>query len=140
VTDPVTGHLLDYGRLTYLPAPLRTYVLARDGGCRAPGCGRRDPRRVQMDHATAFPEGPSDAANTGGACLSDHQLKGAGLLGIQHSSADGSCDWTTLWGQRVHIPPRPYLHEPDDRPCDQRDGPPATDPDPPPLSDDAPPF
>ena len=44
VTDPVDGHLLDYGDLTYLPAPLRTYVLARDGGCRAPGCTSRAPR------------------------------------------------------------------------------------------------
>ena len=58
VTDPVDGHLLDYGTLTYLPAPLRTYVLARDGGCRAPGCTSRDPRRMQMDHATPFPDGP----------------------------------------------------------------------------------
>ena len=31
VTDPVTGHLLDYGATTYLPAALRTFVLARDG-------------------------------------------------------------------------------------------------------------
>ena len=129
VTDPVDGHLLDYGTLTYLPAPLRTYVLARDGGCRAPGCTSRDPRRMQMDHATPFPDGPSDPANTGGACLSDHQNKTAGFAHIENSKPDGSCDWITAWGQRLHIPARPFLHDPTDHP----------DPDPPPPLDE-PPF
>jgi len=30
VTDPVDGHLLDYGRTTYLPEKLRRFVLARE--------------------------------------------------------------------------------------------------------------
>jgi hypothetical protein len=112
VTDPLTGHLLDYGRVTYLPAPLRTYVLARDGGCRAPGCTVRSPRRLQMDHAVSFPEGPSDRANTGCVCIPNHQVKTAALSRIENSKADGSCDWITAWGQRIHIPrqavsPRP---------------------------------
>ena len=131
VTDPVDGHLLDYGRLTYLPAPLRAYTLARDGGCRAPGCTAADPRRMQMDHATPFPIGASDAANTGGACLAHHQLKTSGFLHIEGSAADGSCDWVTGWGQRVHIPARPFLHDPADDPPD--------DPDPP-LPLEEPPF
>jgi hypothetical protein len=129
VTDPVDGHLLDYGDQTYLPAPLRTYVLARDGGCRAPGCTSRDPRRLQMDHAIPFPDGPSDTANTGGACLADHQNKTAGHARIENSAADGSCTWVTAWGQRIHIPARPFLHDPADHP----------DPDPPPELDE-PPF
>jgi hypothetical protein len=129
VTDPVDGHLLDYGDQTYLPAPLRTFVLARDGGCRAPGCTSRDPRRIQMDHAIPFPEGHSDTSNTGGACLADHQNKTAGHARIENSAADGSCDWVTAWGQRVHIPARPFLHDPADHP----------DPDPPPELD-PPPF
>ena len=129
VTDPVDGHLLDYGTLTYLPAPLRTYVLARDGGCRAPGCTSRDPRRMQMDHAEPFPDGGSDAGNTGGICISDHQNKTAGHARIENSKPDGSCDWITAWGQRIHIPARPFLHDPADHP----------DPDPPPPLDE-PPF
>ncbi len=140
VTDPITGHLLDYGTQTYLPAPLRTYVLARDGGCRAPGCTVRDVRRLQMDHVTPFPEGGSDTANAGGLCVGHHQLKTAGHLCIAASAADGSCDWITSWGQRVHIPARPYLHDPVDGVPDGPDldaGVPA-DPDPPP--DDPPPF
>ena len=129
VTDPVDGHLLDYGTLTYLPAPLRTYVLARDGGCRAPGCTSRDPRRMQMDHAIPFPEGASDPANTGGICISDHQNKTAGFASIENNKPDGSCDWVTAWGQRVRIPARPFLHDPADIP----------DPDPPPPVEE-PPF
>jgi hypothetical protein len=129
VTDPVDGHLLDYGWIAYLPAPLRTYVLARDGGCRVPGCTNRDLRRLQMDHAIPFPDGPSDPANTGGACLAHHQLKTTGHLRIENSAADGSCTWVTPWGQRVHIPARPFLHAPVDHP----------DPHPPPELDE-PPF
>ena len=109
VTEPVTGHLLDYGRLVYLPEPLRTYTLARDGGCRAPGCPNRAMSRLQMDHADPFPEGPSDSANGGGLCTTCHQLKTAGYVDILDSRADGSCTWHTSWGQSVRIPPRSYL-------------------------------
>jgi hypothetical protein len=129
VTDPLTGHLLDYGRTTYLPAPLRTYVLARDSGCRAPGCTVRDPRRLQMDHVIPFPDGPSDPTNTGCLCLPHHQTKTAGLARIQNSQADGSTDWITTAGQRIHIPARPFLHDPADHPPPE-----------PPPPDDIPPF
>ena len=130
VTDPLTGHLLDYGRTTYLPAPLRTFTFARDGGCRAPGCTSTRPRRLQMDHADPYPGGPSDPANTGAVCLPHHQLKTSGFLTIENCQPDGSCDWITAWGQRVHIPARPFLHDP-------RDDPPEP-PQPPPY--DPPPF
>ncbi len=141
VTDSVTGYLLDYGPLVYLPAPLRSYGLARDGGCRAPGCTTCDPRRIQLDHATPFPAGGSSTANTGGICLPHHQLKTSGFLHIEHGQPDGSCDWVTAWGQRVHIPARPFLHDPHDHP-DPGDHPgPGDHPDPgppPPVED--PPF
>jgi hypothetical protein len=130
VTDPVDGHLLDYGSTTYLPAPLRTYVMARDGGCRAPGCSVRDPRRLQLDHATPFPDGPSDPANTGCLCVPHHQQKTNRLANIDNSGRDGSAEWVTAWGQRVHIPARAFLHDPTDQP--------PPDPDPPPVED--PPF
>jgi hypothetical protein len=112
VTDPVTGHLLDVGTKTYLPGPLRQYVLARDGGCRAPGCTTRAASRLQMDHAVPFPEGPSSAANCGGMCTPCHQVKTAGYATITGSAADGSCTWTTSFGQRVFVPPRPFLDDP----------------------------
>ena len=108
VTDPVTGHLLDYGRETHLPAPLRTYVLHRDGGCRIPGCGHRRITALEMDHALRFPDGPSTPANTGAASKRCHQLKTAGYFDLEDGKADGSVTLVTLLGQRIHIPPRPY--------------------------------
>jgi len=131
VTDPVAGHLLDYGAKTYLPEPLRRFVLARDGGCRNPNCTTRAASRMQMDHAGEFPTGASDTANGGGLCTTCHQLKTARLADITNSVADGSCDWTTAWGQTIHVPPRSVLPvEPDPPPVE-----PA-----PPTPDDPPPF
>ena len=131
VTEPVDGHLLDYGTKTYLPEPLRRFVLARDGGCRNPGCTTRAASRMQMDHAEEFPTGASDTANCGALCTTCHQLKTAGYADITNSLADGSCDWTTAWGQTIHVPPRSVL---------------PTEPDPPPVvpapptPEDPPPF
>ena len=128
VTDPLTGHLLDKGRTHYLPQSLRDFVLTRDHVCRAPGCTRRDPRRLQLDHAVPYPDGPSDPANTGALCTTCHQLKTAHHATITDSAADGSASWTTRWGQTIRIPPRRYLL--------------GTDPEPPPRppENDPPPF
>jgi hypothetical protein len=131
VTGPVDGHLLDYGTTTYLPEKLRRFVLARDGGCRNPNCTTRAASRLQLDHAQEYPTGPSDAGNCGALCTTCHQLKTARLADITGSKADGSCDWTTAWGQTLHVPPRSVLPiDPD---------PPPVEPAPPTL-DDPPPF
>jgi hypothetical protein len=132
VTDPVDGHLLDYGRATYLPDKLRRFALTRDGGCRTPYCTTRAESRIQMDHAEEFPQGPSDAQNCGAHCITCHQLKTDGYADITHSHADGSCTWTTAWGQTIHVPPRSVL------PVDP-DPPPPVDPEPP-TPDEPPPF
>ncbi len=116
VTDPRTGHLLDKGRTRYLPDGLRDFVLTRDGGCRSPGCTTRDPRRLQLDHATPFPDGPSDTANTGALCTTCHQLKTQRHATLENSAPDGSATWTTRWGQHIHIPPRRYLTGTDPEP------------------------
>jgi hypothetical protein len=76
VTDPVVGHLLDYGR-------------------RTPFC--TDTTRLQMDHAEEFPDGPSTTANCGTHSIRCHQLKTNGYADITDSRADGSYVWTTLW-------------------------------------------
>ena len=104
-------------------------MLARDGGCRTPGCINRAMSRLQMDHADPFPEGASDSANTGGLCITCHQLKTAGYVEIRQSRADGSCTWRTAWGQTVRVPPRSYLPGLDDPPPEP---PPPVDP--PPVS------
>ncbi len=136
VTDPADDHLLDYGRTTYTAEPLRRYVLARDH-CRAPGHHHTSLDRLQMDHAEEYPDGATSAANAGGVCIPAHQLKTGRYADITDSRANGSCTWTTRWGQRVHIPPRAFLDEPD--PPDPSEGN-ETDAEPPPPDPDPPPF
>jgi hypothetical protein len=132
VTDPVTGHLLDYGRRRYQADDVRDFVLHRDGRCRIPTCGIHAHSRLEADHAEAFPEGETSAANLGALDTTHHQLKTNGYLDIQNSAADGSAILTTLWGQRIHIPPPDFLREPD--PSTWRPEPP------PPPPEDPPPF
>ena len=102
----------------------RDYVLARDH-CRGPGCTTRSPKRLQMDHAIPFPEGETSAANCGGACNRHHPLKTAGYVDILDSKADGSTTFLTAWGQKITIPPRPFLHDPADHPTNDPDEPEA---------------
>jgi hypothetical protein len=106
VTDPVTGHLLDYGRKTYaIPQALRDYVIARDRTCRFPGCNRRADL-CQLDHAIAWDDaGETKPANLGALCTRHHQLKTHGGWQITVSRPDGSCTWQSPQG-------RVYEHEP----------------------------
>ena len=131
VTDPVDGHLLDYGTRQYLPDALRRFVLARDGGCIAPDCSTRSPHRLQMDHVVPFPDGRSDVSNCDTKCVVCHQLKTGGH--VTGTDADGSRTWATAWGQTVRIPPRPFLHDPDVGPPPRRRQPPPTAPEPAPV-------
>ncbi len=133
VTDPVTGHLLDYGRRVYLPPALVTFIHARDGQCTAPYCQRRS-SRCQMDHRIPYPEGPSDTANCGDLCDRHHPLKTDGYLSITDGHSDGSMTWDTTWGQQVETEPRPYLDNPGTYPAtttsrEHDTGPPENDKD-----------
>ena len=112
VTDPVDGYLLDYGDRVYLPPALRRHCFARDRGCRSPGCTRRAPRLLQLDHAEEHPHGPTSACNCGALCTECHQRKTTGLLDITDSRADGTATFHTALGQTVRIPARPYLPRP----------------------------
>jgi hypothetical protein len=132
VTDPVTGHLLDYGRKRYQADDVRDFVLHRDGACRIPTCGIHAHSRLEADHALPFPDGETSAANLGALDTTHHQLKTNGYLDIRDSAADGSAILSTLWGQRIHIPPPDFLREPD--PSTWRpDPPPPPECDPPPF-------
>ena len=110
VTDPVDGYLLDYGRRTYLPEPLRAFVLERDQSCRNPWCDQ-PARRCELDHATEFPAGPSNPANTGALCEDCHRIKTERGAFVDSAGADGSAVWRTAWGQRVAIGPTRYLDD-----------------------------
>jgi uncharacterized protein DUF222 len=69
------GTLLDVGRRTYRPpAALRDFVQARDKTCVFPACSV-PAHRADLDHTTAFPAGPTDAANLGVMCRAHHRLK-----------------------------------------------------------------
>jgi hypothetical protein len=131
VTDPVTGHLLDYGRTQYLPEPLLRYVGARDGICRAPYCNALG-TRSEVDHATSWAQqGTSDPANTGLLCrCTDHALKtDTGFWSITDGQPDGSATFTTTRGQSFQVPPRPFLHDPADTKAPPGDPPSAEPPD-----------
>ncbi len=134
VTDPVTGHLLDYGRRTYLPEPLIRFIRARDKRCTAPYCER--PAR-QVDHRLPYPLGPSNTANEGGLCELHHALKTAGFVDINDGHADGSMTWHTLWGQHVTVRPQAYLPNPGAPPGPDSGPPRAPEPQ---MIEDEPPF
>lgn len=108
VTDPITGHLLDYGRRTYaIPQPLRDYITARDTTCRFPGCRRRADL-CQIDHAQPWNDsGETNPTNLGALCTRHHQLKTHAGWRITNSKPDGSCTWTSPQGRQYHHHPPP---------------------------------
>ncbi len=106
VTDPVTGHLLDFGRRTYgISDRLREFLTARDVTCRFPGCPRKA-SSCQQDHAIAWDDGgETNPGNLGALCVRHHQLKTHAGWSITSSQPDGSCVWISPHG-------REYAHEP----------------------------
>jgi hypothetical protein len=117
VSDPVTGHLLDVGRRCYLvPDALRSFLVARDGTCRFPGCARRAPS-CQLDHAQPWDDsGETSIANLGALCLRHHQLKTHAGWDITSSHPDGSCTWRSPAGRVYTRPGRPAIAEPTEDP------------------------
>ena len=148
VTDPVDDHLIDRGTKEYTNDHLRAFVLDRDI-CRNPVHQHSSSStRLEMDQAEEWPHGPTAAGNCGGVCIPSHQLKTARRVDITDSQADGSCTWTTQWGQVIHVPARPFLDLPDPPAIEYVDSEPehgSDDPAPvsgagPPSADDPPPF
>src|SRR5207248_2276970 len=78
VTDPTTGHLLDYGRTVYKPpADLSDFVIARDKRCRFPSC-RKPGRKCDIDHGQAWADGGTTCKeNNCCLCERHHRLKDA---------------------------------------------------------------
>jgi hypothetical protein len=110
VTDPLTGHLLDYGRKTYeVPQRPREFIIARERTCRFPSCQRRADLG-QIDHAIPWDDGgQTNPANLGALCVRHHQLKTFAGWQITESKADGSCVWISPQGRRYdHEPPGEY--------------------------------
>ena len=105
LTDSV-GNILDVTRLgRFFTGDLRKAVIVRDGHCSGPGCTR--PIR-EIDHITAWPQGPTSARNAQGLCKRNHQQKTFGLITVD--LRDGIPVWTTVLGRtyearRVQHPP-----------------------------------
>ena len=109
ITEPITGHLLEYGRETYQPPQaLVDFLLARDRTCRFPGC-RQPAQRGDIDHAISWEEGGNtDAANLGLLCRRHHRLKTHDGWSIV-SKEDGSCTWRSPTGHLYFVPARPVI-------------------------------
>lgn len=98
VLEPVTGHLLDYGRTRYKPTQeLRDYILAAYPECTKPECNRHNPR-FEIDHAVEWhDDGPTSAANLQAMCWQDHLAKTNKHTRV-HMNADGTVTHTTRHG------------------------------------------
>ena len=104
LTDPLSGTLLDYGTTTYqVPVDLAAHVMARDGTCRGPGCGR-SAADCDLDHTVPYPQGHTCADNLGGGCRHHHLFKTAGLWSVEQLP-DGVFVFRTATGlQRIVHP------------------------------------
>ena len=108
VTDPVTGHLLDYGpRIRTAPARLRDYVVARDQTCTFPGC-RIPATQADLDHDPPWePDGSggsTSAAHLGALCRHHHRLKTHTGWALQRAP-DGSTTWSSPAGRSYTVSP-----------------------------------
>jgi hypothetical protein len=75
LTDPVTGALCPVESTAYrIPQAVRRFVLARDACCSHPGCDRAA-QRCDLDHARAWPQGPSCPCNLSPRCRRHHNAK-----------------------------------------------------------------
>ena len=108
ITEPRTGHLLDYGRRTYRPPkPLVDFVRARDRRCRFVGC-YQSAERCDVDHGLPYAKGGKTCpTNCACLCRRHHRLKthGGWQLDI---AGDGRYIWTSPTGRRYETLPYAY--------------------------------
>ena len=89
-------------------AGLDRFLRARDRRCRFPGCRRPVPHGGELDHDTAYPDGPTDATNLLGYCTANHRGKHQ-APGWRHELApDGTLTVTTPTGLVAVTTPPPY--------------------------------
>ena len=104
LVDPVSGELLTADPGTYaVPAALRTYLEARDGTCRFPGCTRPAPR-CDVDHTVAWADGGRTTAdNLAHLCRRHHVMKHETRWSASQE-ADGTLVWTSPSGRTSRDP------------------------------------
>ncbi|MGY1843995.1 HNH endonuclease signature motif containing protein [Modestobacter sp. SYSU DS0875] len=89
-------------------AELDRFVRARDRRCRFPGCRRRVPCGGELDHAVAYRDGPTSAANLTGYCTTDHRGKHQAPGWRHELAADGALTVTIPTGLTAVTTPPPY--------------------------------
>jgi hypothetical protein len=123
LTDPTTGHLLDYGRRTYTPPRhLHDYITARDGTCTFPTC-TTSAQHADLDHILAYPHGPTSHHNLTAAHRRHHNAKTHGGWRIHLNPDTGHVTWTSPHGRHYHHQPpdrwrTPHAQPPDGEPPD----------------------
>ena len=107
LTDRVTGAVLDLGHRVHDPnTRLKEQVRLRDGTCRFPGCSVKA-SNCDLDHAVAFPDGPTSYDNLHALCRRHHTIKhtrGWQVEVLPH----GRLEWTTPTGRVQVTTPDPY--------------------------------
>jgi hypothetical protein len=108
LTDPDTGHLLDYGRTTYRPPQaLVDFVLARDSVCFFPSCNQPG-YLCDIDHSTPWDQGGHTCpGNNRPGCRRHHNCK-THTAWTYVVNADGSFTWASDTGHT-------YTSRPPDR-------------------------
>jgi hypothetical protein len=105
--DIDTGRALGLGSRGYRPSrELVEYVRARDGACRAPGCGVLA-RNSDLDHATRWPDGPTSENNLYSASRGHHNPKTAGFWHCEPAPNHG-LKWTLMSGREYITYPKDW--------------------------------
>ncbi|NNG40478.1 HNH endonuclease [Flexivirga sp. ID2601S] len=99
-----TGTVAETGCETYTPgARLARFVRARDQHCRFPGC-TRPAKLTDLDHVTAYPDGPTAAHNLQCLCRHHHRAKHEAGWTVSMTT-DGVCAWTSPAGHTYTTQP-----------------------------------
>lgn len=105
--DIDTGRALGLASRGYRPSrELVEYVRARDGVCRAPGCGVLA-RNCDLDHATRWPDGPTSEPNLYSASRGHHNPKTAGFWRCE-PVPDHGLKWTLMSGRQYITYPKDW--------------------------------
>lgn len=108
LTHPVSSAILDVDRTSYrVPADLRRWLAARDGGCVFPGCNR-GPESCDIDHTIAWEHGgTTEVDNLSHLCRHHHRLKHQTKWALSRD-AGGSLRWKTPTGAIRTTDPPPF--------------------------------
>lgn len=98
-----SGEILDVGRARRtIPSAIGRALWLRDGGCRAPGCGRK--HHLHAHHIEAWADGgKTSTSNLVLLCPSHHTLVHEGQIFVDVS--DGKIEFRNVYGLKMHPAP-----------------------------------